>query len=94
MILTYRLVCSLQLHYLLGETEKAVKVGERALTLHPHSAELRNLLLLAAPDTWTDRMRSAPSTEGHSEPVHIFTYTVNNIGGEFLNTPILFSFCM
>ena len=57
-----------ELHYLLGETDKAVSAGERALTLQPQFAEVRNLLLLAAPDTWTDKMRTAPSSEGLKEP--------------------------
>jgi hypothetical protein len=54
------------MQFLLGEKEAAVRSGEKAIALQPHSAELRNFLLLVAPDAWTDKMRTASSSASSS----------------------------
>ena len=47
---------------ILGEKDRSAKCAERAFVLQPQSAELRNLLLIVAPEKWREKLRTVPTT--------------------------------
>lgn len=69
--------------WLLGEKELAESNAERAFSALPQSAELRNLLLLIAPEIWTEKIRFLSPTKIDSQQIN------SNIGGNALQTPPL-----
>ena len=51
-----------EIYCIIGETERAASCAERAFVLQPQSNELRNLLLIVAPQKWRGKLRSVPTT--------------------------------
>eukprot|EP01041_Mallomonas_annulata_P003071 gene3071-6021_t len=51
-----------EIYYLLGQTELSSEYAQKAYELQPASAELRNLLLLVAPEEWREKLRTAAPT--------------------------------
>jgi len=47
---------------ILGETDRSAKCAERAFVLQPQSGDLRNLLLIVAPQKWREKLRTVPTT--------------------------------
>lgn len=71
-----------EVYWLLGEKEQAEVQAERAFTVLPQSAELRNLLLQISPDKWAEKVRFLSPTKTESMPV-------SNIGDNAIQAPAL-----
>jgi hypothetical protein len=50
-----------EIHFTLGETDACLRLAELAYGGQGKSAELRNLLLAAAPERWADKLRQTPA---------------------------------
>lgn len=60
-----------ELYFLTNNFDQSLIMAEKAFHLNPQSAELRNLLLILAPEKWTDKIRSltaVPHSHMHKSP--------------------------
>jgi len=57
--------------YLLGYQDRSIHYAERAFELQPQSVELRNMLLLIAPDKWRDKLRNVAPSKSHAKVVNV-----------------------
>eukprot|EP01034_Spumella_vulgaris_P023184 gene23184-29379_t len=53
-----------EIYFLLGKRDLSLKHCEKAVTLLPQNADLRNLLLVLSPDKYAEKLRSAPVIHG------------------------------